>query len=51
MTALFKSHFSSLEASGNSLFFFKSVLEIRATNSFFSFTIGNFPEKKIKLRN
>ena len=36
-------NFSSFEAKGNSLFFFRSVLAIIATSSPCSFTMGSFP--------
>ena len=42
-------YFSSLDASGNSRFFFRSVRAINANNSLLSFTIGNFPIRTILL--
>lgn len=48
MTQKRATHFSSLDARGNSLFFFRSVLAIMATNSPFSFTIGSLPEGTTK---
>lgn len=41
-----KTYFSSFEASGNSLFFLRSVRAISATSSPLSFTIGSFPKIK-----
>ena len=38
---------SSFDARGNSLFFFKSVLDINDTNSPFAFTIGSLPDRGI----
>jgi len=44
MFSILFTYFSSFDAKGNSLFFFKSVLAIIATSSPCSFTIGSFPE-------